>query len=88
MPASATQGSPFENLLADILLRLEKTNGGSALAYPFSDEAMCKRAHASMIRMIPSRTKIKRYAVITRGLDADGTPTLYVRRGPNWIKPE
>jgi hypothetical protein len=68
----------WQDLYAEVILRLEKTPASRALAFPFKSEVLLKRAYAALRkRFVPG--------VILINLRKD-PPTLYIRRGPNWGK--
>lgn len=77
--------SPFEELFIDVCLRLEKTNGSSALAYPFDSTESASSASRSLGKIF-SRRMGKGSVELVRGVDEEGIPTLFVRRGENWTK--
>jgi len=83
-PRSRRYGLGVE-LLADLILRLEQTPYPNAIAVPFGVLQEAQQMHVCLYKQ--SYTKFGRgYISFATGHRADGTPALFVRRGPNWGK--
>lgn len=83
IPNYPANRSRFEELFVDIVMRLEQTNGHRALMYPFKDAKIAKSAASSVARMFSLRVG-KGHVAVRFGPAPDGTPALYVARGPNY----
>lgn len=70
----------FIALVADILLRLEKTPDGKALAYPMLTVPFARRARSAVAASLGSRLGKNAIKTVLQ----DEPPTLYVMRGPNY----
>ncbi len=72
-------------LLVDLALRLEQTPRTKAIAVPFDTLQEAQRMRDCLYKR--SYVKFGRgYISFATGHRTDGTPALFVRRGPNWGK--
>lgn len=72
-------------LFKELCLRLEKTNGSNALVIAFATGRQAGSARAAMSRYFADRLGEDAVEMVT-GTDFDGTPGLFIKRGPNWGK--
>lgn len=80
-----TNGVKWWPLFLDLKLRLEQTPASKALAVSFAHGDSISGVKSSLARLFKHQCG-ENAVIIATGVDRDGAPTLYVRRGPNWGK--
>jgi len=69
-------------LFRELMLRLERTPERKAIVIPFDDKKSAYRARKNVGQMMRARLR-NGWAEFAIG-DYNGSPALWVRRGPNW----